>query len=57
LANTVPIRLDVTSTDSTRKLGQNKPDKARLNATDSLEASTIGLDTSDLAQMMRQASD
>jgi len=52
----VPIRLDITSTDSTRKLGQNKPDTARLNAADGLETSAVGLETSDLAQMMRPAS-
>ena len=50
----IPIRLDITSTDSTRKLGQNKPDAARLGAANGLEASTAGSELSALAQMMRE---
>ena len=53
----VPIRLDITSTDSTRKLAQNKPDTARLGAADGLETSNVGLELSALAQMMREALD
>lgn len=53
----VPIRLDITSIDSTRKLGQNKPDSARAGAADGLETSNIGSERSTLAQMMREALD
>ncbi len=53
----VPIRLDITSTDSTRKLGQNKPDTARLGAADGLATSNIGSELSALAQMMQEALD
>ena len=53
----VPIRLDITSTDSTRKLAQNKPDTARLGAADGLETSNVGSELSALAQMMREALD
>jgi transcriptional regulator len=53
----VPIRLDITSTDSTRKLAQNKPDTARLGAADGLATSNIGSELSTLAQMMREALD
>ncbi len=52
-----PIRLDITSTDSTRKLAQNKPDTARLGAADGLETSNVGSELSALAQMMREALD
>ena len=53
----IPIRLDITSIDSTRKLGQNKPDSARLGAADGLATSNIGSELSALAQMMREALD
>lgn len=53
----VPIRLDITSTDSTRKLAQNKPDVARTSAADNLATSNIGSELSALAQMMREALD
>ena len=53
----VPIRLDITSTDSTRKLGQNKPDTARMGAADGLETSKAGSELSTLAEMMREALD
>ncbi|OUS04147.1 negative transcriptional regulator [Rhodobacterales bacterium 52_120_T64] len=53
----VPIRLDITSIDSTRKLGQNKPDTARARAADGLETSNAGSELSALAQMMREALD
>ena len=51
----VPIRLDITSTDSTKKLGQNKPDAARMGAANGLETSNAGSELSTLAQMMREA--
>jgi len=50
----VPIRLDVTSIDSTRKLGQNKPDTARLGAANGLGSSNAGSELSALAHMMRE---
>ena len=53
----VPIRLDITAIDSTRKLAQNKPDAARIGATDGLATSTIGNEISALAQLMREALD
>ncbi len=53
----VPIRLDITSTDSTRKLAQNKPDTARHGAADGLETSNVGSELSALAHMMREALD
>ena len=53
----VPIRLDITSTDSTRKLGQNKPDTARIGAAEGLKTSNVGSELSALAQMMREALD
>ena len=51
----VPVRLDITSTDSTRKLGQNKPEEARLGAADSLATSQVGSELTTLAEMMREA--
>ena len=51
----VPIRLDITSIDSTRKLGQNKPEGARLGAADGLATSHIGSELTTLAEMMREA--
>lgn len=53
----VPIRLDITSIDSTRKLAQNKPDTARQGAADGLATSNIGTELSTLAQLMREALD
>jgi transcriptional regulator len=53
----VPIRLDISSTDSTRKLAQNKSNEARLGAADGLTTSDIGSELSALAQMMREALD
>ena len=53
----VPIRLDITSTDSTRKLGQNKPATARTGAAIGLETSNVGSELTTLAQMMREALD
>lgn len=52
-----PIRLNITSIDSTRKLAQNKSDTARLGAADGLASSKIGSELSALAQMMREALD
>lgn len=51
----VPLRLDITATDSTWKLGQNKPDTARSGAATGLETSALGSNQSRLAQLMRDA--
>ena len=53
----VPIRLDITSADGTRKLAQNKPDSARIGAADGLSTSDVGSELSTLAQLMRDALD
>lgn len=53
----VPIRLNITSTDSTRKLGQNKPDAARIGAANGLSTSEVGSELSTLALLMREALD
>lgn len=53
----IPLRLYITSTDSTRKLGQNKPDSARIGAADALPTSDIGSELSTLAQLIRDALD
>ena len=53
----VPIRLEISTIDSTRKLAQNKPDAARLGAADELTTSAIGNELSALAQLMREALD
>ena len=51
----VPCRLVIKDIQSTWKLGQNKPDAARLGAADQVEADTVGSDTATLAAYMRQA--
>lgn len=53
----VPVRFEISTIDSTRKLAQNKPDAARLGAADGIETSTIGSELSALAQLMREALD
>ena len=53
----VPIRINITSSDSTRKLAQNKPGSARIGAGDALSTSDIGSELSALAQLMRKALD
>jgi transcriptional regulator len=47
-----PFRLTITSVDSTWKLGQNKPDAARLAAAGGLASSDIGQDIAALARRM-----
>ncbi len=49
----LPCRFDIAKVDGTWKLGQNKPDPARLGAADGLEAAGIGSETAALADMMR----
>jgi len=49
----VAVELNISETDSTWKLGQNKPDVARVAAADKLETSPVGFGQSELAQLMR----
>ena len=49
----LPCRLDIATVDGTWKLGQNKPDAARLGAADGLGAAGIGSETAALARLMR----
>ncbi|WP_347311865.1 FMN-binding negative transcriptional regulator [Defluviimonas sp. SAOS-178_SWC] len=49
----LPCRLDIAKVDGTWKLGQNKPDRARLGSADGLEAAGIGSEAAALAGMMR----
>ncbi|MGH1330037.1 MAG: FMN-binding negative transcriptional regulator [Paracoccaceae bacterium] len=51
----LPYRMQISAVEGTWKLGQNKPDAARLGAADGLEQAGIGTETSDLAQFMRDA--
>ncbi|WP_424987941.1 FMN-binding negative transcriptional regulator [Microbulbifer sp. S227A] len=51
----VPFRLRVETVDGTWKLNQNKPDAARLDAADHVEAHGIGTETALLAALMRGA--
>lgn len=51
----LPFRLQITEVQGTWKLGQNKPDAARLSAADGVAAATPGQETTDLARLMRQA--
>ena len=51
-----PLRFHVESVDSTWKLGQNKPDTARLGAANQLETG-FGQDLSALASLMREIPD
>lgn len=49
----VPCRMQITATDGTWKLNQNKADEVRLRAADGVEAHGIGTGLSALAQRMR----
>ncbi|SMX41630.1 FMN-binding negative transcriptional regulator [Octadecabacter ascidiaceicola] len=49
----VPCRLTITDIQSTFKLNQNKPDDVRLRAADEMAQSGIGMETSALADLMR----
>lgn len=51
----LPCRLDIATVDGTWKLGQNKPDTARIGAADGLGAAGIGSETGALARLMRAA--
>ena len=52
----VPCRLDVTVSEGTWKLGQNKPDAARLNAAEQLGIHGIGMEIGHLADLMQLGS-
>lgn len=49
----VPFRFDIQQVDGTFKLGQNKPESARVGAANGAEAAGIGSDVARLAAMMR----
>lgn len=49
----VPVEMDVAEIDGTWKLGQNKPEDARLGAADGLAAADQGSETARLAALMR----
>ena len=51
----VPCRLVIKDIQSTWKLGQNKPDAARLGAADQIRKSGVGAQTADLADLMQCA--
>ena len=51
----VPCRLSIEDVQSTWKLGQNKPDAARLGAADQIRKSGVGAQTADLADLMQRA--
>ena len=50
-----PVEMQVETVESTYKLGQNKPDAARLGAAVNVETSPVGQDTVRLAAAMREA--
>lgn len=49
----LPVRLTITAVEGTWKLGQNKPDPARLGAADAMDGS-IGQELVTLAALMRE---
>lgn len=49
----VPCQMTVDELDGTWKLGQNKPDAARVSAADALGRSSIGVDTAHLSRLMQ----
>ncbi len=53
----LPFRLHVSRIDATWKLGQNKPEVARLGAAEALRGSQIGVQTGPLADLMRDPPD
>lgn len=53
----VPIALDVTDIDGTWKLAQNKPDAARLGASEALAETGFGLGYQAIAGLMRDLPD
>ena len=53
----LPFRFDIVAVDGTWKLGQNKPDAVRLAAAGMVAGGGIGLETGDLADLMRDPPD
>jgi transcriptional regulator len=51
----LPCRLSISDVQSTWKLGQNKPEPARIKAADALAVSEIGQETAMLAELMHGA--
>ncbi|WP_298675666.1 FMN-binding negative transcriptional regulator [uncultured Lentibacter sp.] len=49
----VPFRLDIKTVEGTWKLGQNKPDAARLGGAEGAAKAGLGLETTALAALMR----
>ena len=49
----VPFRLTLEAIEGTWKLGQNKPDAARLGGAEGADAAGLGLETAALAALMR----
>lgn len=49
----LPFRVNIDDVQSTWKLAQNKPDKARISAANQVETNGIGLEITDLAGLMR----
>ena len=50
----VPFRLSIEAVEGTWKLGQNKPDAARLGGADGAEAAGLGQEAAALAALMRK---
>ncbi|MGB0798492.1 MAG: FMN-binding negative transcriptional regulator [Planktomarina sp.] len=50
----VPIGMDILDLQSTWKLGQNKPDAARLGAADGMETAPIGAEVGQISYAMRK---
>jgi transcriptional regulator len=51
----IPFRMTITAVEGTWKLSQNKPDNARLQAADHVEAFGMGSETTILVALMRGA--
>jgi transcriptional regulator len=51
----VPFRMTIAAVEGTWKLSQNKPDNARFQAADRVEAFGVGSETTILAALMRGA--
>ncbi len=49
-----PIGMDVSRIDGTWKLGQNKPDGARIGAAEGVASSDLGAETASLAALMKE---
>ncbi len=51
----VPVRLKITDIDGTWKLGQNKPENARIAAANGIANHGIGAETAEIAILMRKS--